>query len=140
MLRRFENWRKLLAQEIAAKANSPFAYGVHDCCLSVADCVYAVTGVDLCKEFRGYRGEEAAQQILDQHGGVLGVAQYLAEKFNIKRTNKSRAGAGDVVILMNDGRALLAIIGTDGRTAFAASKDGGWLRFPKKSAIAAWKI
>lgn len=47
------NWHQHLAQTLQAAMTRPFSWGEHDCCLFAADCVQAVTGVDVAADFRG---------------------------------------------------------------------------------------
>jgi hypothetical protein len=60
MLTRCEHWESKLDQSIEAHNAKPFAWGEHDCALSVCNHVLAMTGIDLA-DFRGkYSSEEAA--------------------------------------------------------------------------------
>lgn len=49
-----------------------FSYGLHDCCVFAADCVYALTGIDPAKGLRGsYQDQFEAAAVIKSHGGTL---------------------------------------------------------------------
>lgn len=52
-MKKLSDWRARLAQTIEAKRRLPIDYGTNDCALFVADCIFAMTGVDLAADIRG---------------------------------------------------------------------------------------
>ena len=88
---RKEDWPEIIASEIAA-ADKPFVWGEWDCCLFAAHVIYAVTGEDFAKEFRGYTTQIGAAKLLKQYGGVNGIASKFLPEILVPF-----AGRGDVV-------------------------------------------
>ena len=61
MLTRHEQWEAKLHHSIETHKAKPFAWGEHDCALSVCNHVQAMTGIDLAAAFRGqYQSEDAS--------------------------------------------------------------------------------
>jgi len=65
---RLPDWRERLAAFVAARRETPFAWGAADCCLTSADAVCAMTGVDLAAPLRGYRSQFGACRALVRLG------------------------------------------------------------------------
>lgn len=111
----------------------PFEWGRNDCCLFAADAVLAMTGEDPAASLRGYSSALAAQRLIDEAGGLQALAsQALGEP-----VSQLMAGVGDVVLLTNEGRELLAIC--NGINAVAPGPDG-MVVLDMAAALAAWKI
>lgn len=51
-MRRHQNWPQELAAIIERRKDDEFKYGAHDCGLFVADCVLAMTGIDIADGVR----------------------------------------------------------------------------------------
>jgi hypothetical protein len=103
---RLPNWRLHLDAVLCSRVYSSFEWGRFDCCLFAADCVHAITGVDLAKDYRGYVGAKQALRVLDRAGGVgliatraLGFPQAVAD-----------AHVGDVVLVPVNKREALAVV------------------------------
>lgn len=131
---RLQNWQANLAALCAARRDTKFSWGAHDCCLWAADCVKAVTGVDPAASVRGkYNSPLTAVQILEEHGGVEALAtaalgQPVAVGF---------AAVGDIVCIEVDGRRSLALC--NGMTVLATGLE----RLECLSldcAVCAWKV
>lgn len=93
-LRRRPDWRPRLAEAIEARRREPFAWGRRDCGLFVADCIAAMTGVDLAGAFRGrYGSAEEARSVIRAagHRDLAALAAHLLEEIR-----PVRARAGDV--------------------------------------------
>ena len=68
---RLPDWEARLAPVIAAAQAARFAWGEHDCCVFAADCVQALTGVDLLAPVRGrYRSAYTAARLVTAEGGL----------------------------------------------------------------------
>jgi hypothetical protein len=66
---RCDNWEAALRARVEAARARPFAWGANDCALFAADCVEAMTGVDLAAAFRGkYASPSGARRALMRYG------------------------------------------------------------------------
>lgn len=110
-----------------------FAWGQNDCCLFAADAVLAMTGADLAGDYRGsYDDVKSALRVMPQ-GGLREVAtRALGEPIS-----SLMAAVGDVVLMMNEGRELLAIC--NGTSAIGPG-PAGMAVLGMESALAAWKV
>jgi hypothetical protein len=98
-------WRPRFEALVAARMHTPFAWGVHDCCLWAADCVLTITGVDHAADLRGtYSAALEAQRVLVRLGGIEAVAARAGP-----RIGPFAAAVGDVGLIALDDRALLAV-------------------------------
>lgn len=131
---RLPDWQTRLAALCEARQATPFAWGVHDCCLWAADAVQAVTGRDLAAPWRGtYADEKAAARLLHRLGGVGAIASAaLGAPVPV-----SRAAVGDVVLVHQDGRKALAVC--NGSVALATG-PAGLVLLGIDWALAAWKV
>ncbi len=140
-VRRKENWPQLLEEAIKERANEPFKYGKHDCCLAPCDCVLAMTGVDFAEEFRGYRTEKSAMNRLKKHKGLLGAAHYIAKKFEIVEVQRLKAQRGDMaVVRTEEGIEAIGIIDTSGHHILSAATPKGWKYHDLSVGIVFWRI
>lgn len=112
----------------------PFAWGVNDCCLFAADAVLALTGKDVAADVRGsYSDALGAARIIDARGGLSAIATAALGASVLPVF----AAVGDVVLLLNEGREMLAIC--NGTSAVAPGPDGMAVT-GMDSAIAVWKV
>lgn len=109
-LQRIPTWRTALHETVEAHRRVPFAWGQHDCALFAADCIKAMTGLDLATGFRGsYHSASGAQRALKRAGYADLVA--LAANF-FEETTPMMAGAGDIAAFETpDGWALGVVVG-----------------------------
>ena len=143
--RRYENWPQLLTAAIAERADRPFAFGRHDCCLAACALVKAMTGTDLARGLRGYRSAKGARGKLDAGGGVVGLVNAVAERFAVEPVAPAFAQRGDVVVV----RAPVGLDGEEGDALGVVDLTGlavlvpapvGWARAPIAAARLAWRI
>ena len=136
LLRRVD-WPERLAAAVAEARDRPFVWGRHDCVLFAADCVAAMTGVDLAAGVRGrYRTPGGAARHLARDWRV-GSAEGLATRLLGPAGPARHARRGDVVAVPTKlGPALGVCLGA--RAAFV-SREG--LAFvPLAAATASWSI
>lgn len=116
---RLHHWQTAYAAFMAERLAMPFAWGTNDCAIFAADCVLAITGVDVAlPELRGHTTELQAARVLKAHGGVVGIAtSALGEP-----VSSVFANVGDVVLCSADGRDMLAMC--NGSTAMAPGPRG----------------
>ncbi len=138
-MKRFQDWPIRLEKAVIDHAQLKFKYGQHDCCLSVCDCVLAMTGEDLAEDFRGYKTKKQAFDLLKKRAGIKGIIEEMAKKHNIEEIQTSFGQRGDVVLINYNNRDSLGIIDLSGRFVLVASIVG-WCALPVKEAIRAWRI
>lgn len=130
---RRRDWQLRLAEFAKERASMPFEWGRNDCCLFTVDAVAAITGVDHAARFRGYSTALAAARVVEEQGGVRQLA--------IDAWGPSVAPAfatvGDVVLMQNEGRELLAIC--NGTNAIGPGPERMDV-MDMSNALAAWKI
>jgi hypothetical protein len=128
------DWQMRLAALFKARQHAPVVWGVHDCCLFVADAVLACTGLDPAADLRGtYATEQQASAVLLLHGGLVGLA--------IKRAGPvvvvGLAQPGDIGLLKpGDGPASLAVCGG---VHWFAPGPCGLLTHPARNVKRAWR-
>lgn len=136
---RRENWPSLLLEAIKAKEAQRHSFGVHDCCISVCDLVEAMTGIDIGKRFRGYRGKAGMKETLDVNDGVEAIAESVMSEYGFEEVAPRTAQRGDVVLLTTEQGDAMGVIGMDGRYAITSGKRG-WVELPVDSIRRAWRI
>lgn len=127
------DWQIQLSVFAQAHAHMPFEWGRNDCCMFTVDAVLAMTGVDHGAQFRGYSTAFAAARVVEQQGGI----RQLAIDAWGEPVSPLRAGVGDVVLVINEGREVLAVC--NGTTAIGPGPDGIAV-MNMSAATAAWKI
>lgn len=132
---RKENWPELLLDAVEAARSKPFAWGQHDCCTFAADCVQAMTGVDLMAEFRGrYTSAKGAVKVVAKAGHAALADAWCAALAEIAPLAAQR---GDVVMFETDeGLAVGVVTGTQ---AVAAGPDGVTF-VPLELWLRAWRV
>ena len=129
-------WEARLTAYLKRKANQPFAYGVHDCCLFAAGAIEAVIGLDPMAKFRGYHGIRQARRILGNGGGLERLVEQVTQTCRFSEVSPLAARRGDV---------LFAVIGApsvgicDGWFAQFTSLDG-LKRYPLSRCARAWRV
>ena len=130
---RTRNWQAALSAFVAARLHVPFAWGSNDCCLFAADAVQAMTGIDHAAELRDYGSALEAARLIADRGGLARIASGalgdpVAPVF---------ASVGDVVLIENEGRELLALC--NGTTGLAPG-ELGMVVLSMNAAKAAWRV
>jgi hypothetical protein len=125
-------WRVALDSFIAERMQKPFAWGSNDCCIFAADAVLAMTGVNHATGLRGsYDGALQAARVVSELGGLSAIASRAGPE-----CHPLCAGPGDVGLVTNEGRELLAVC--DGAHWLAPTSEG-LAAMPFESARAAWR-
>jgi hypothetical protein len=130
---RCADWQMRLADFAKSRASMPFEWGRNDCCLFTVDAGLAMTGVDHAAPFRGYTTALGAARVVERNGGI----RQLATDAWGEPVMPLMAGVGDAVLLLNEGRELLAIC--NGTSALGPGPDGVAV-MDMGAAIAVWKI
>lgn len=118
---------------VAQRMRTPFAWGVHDCCLWAADAVRAQTGVDPAQAWRGrYGTAREALRLLAELGGLRAVAAAAGEPIA-----PMAAREGDIGLLQRPDRELLAVCAGE---VWLAPGPTGLVPVPLSAATAAWRV
>lgn len=97
VIQRRDDWRPALHEMIEATRRQPFAWGERDCALFAADCVKAMTGLDLGFGFRGAYGDAAGAMKAIRRAGFDDLPAVVASFF--EEIHPVRAGAGDIAAI-----------------------------------------
>jgi hypothetical protein len=133
-LKRKPGWQERLTALVAEREHLPFAPGVNDCVLFAADCVLAVTGVDLVPEgVRGAYSDEKGMLRMQQQVGPL--RDLAAERLGAV-VSPLLAQVGDVAAVAFNGREALAVcLGQ----FFLAPGAVGLVQIPRTEALVVWR-
>lgn len=130
---RLHDWQVRFEAFARERAREPFAWGRNDCALFAADAVEAITGRHLCEELRGHRSAREALRVLQEIGGVRGLATAaLGEPIPALM-----AAVGDVVVIQAGKREALAVC--NGSSAITAG-PAEMVAVSMQQALAAWKV
>lgn len=133
---RTEGWEQRLWAVTAAAVETPHVWGAHDCALFAADCIAAMTGVDLAEGWRGtYDTEAGALRIIAEAGaGSLGDFAAL----HLPEIEPGLATRGDVVTCAHpDGGDFLAVVE---RHVCLSPGPVRLLQVPRGQAVRAFKV
>lgn len=135
--RRHPDWPERLAEVIAARRDTPFAWGAQDCITFAADVSLALTGRDLWAAHRGtYATEAEAERVVGPDGLAAFVARLMAEA-GVPEIGVVEAQRGDWALIMVGNMPLVGVV-LDARVA-APGNDG--LAFvPVRRAVRAWAV
>jgi len=125
-------------------ADSPFKFGVFDCCLFAAEGILAMTGVDVAAEFRGtYTDLPGALKAIKKITGgttVTDAAAYCAEKAGMEQlAHPLKAQRGDLVIVDNEGTLIAGLVHLNGRDVISVGETG-LIRLPITNVQKAWRV
>lgn len=130
---RRHDWQIRFSDFVQTRARLPFTWGSNDCCLFAADAVEAITGIDHAAALRGYDSAVSAQRLIEARGGIRQIA---IDALGVEIAPEF-AAVGDLVLLENAGRELLAVC--NGTCALAPGEDGMAV-LNMTAALAAWRV
>jgi hypothetical protein len=134
LLTRHADWRLCLDVLVRERTHQPFAWGSNDCALFAADCVRAITGVDVAAHLRVYKDARGATVMLQAYGGLMALAtQLLGAPAGIRN-----ATAGDVVLVRMSKREALGIL-FDHDTLIGPGAQGITVA-SMSDALCAWRV
>lgn len=129
------DWLQNLQTLIHERMNVHYQPGMHDCCLFVADAVFAQTGKDPAQAYRGtYTTYEEAVRILNAHGGI----EALMTKTFGEPVGRNCARRGDVVLFNAPNGA--STVGICMGNHFVSPGDEKLNNFDISMATKAWRI
>ena len=130
---RRDDWVAQMWLTIEDHADTPFAWGINDCCLFSARVVDAMTDGDFELDLlAAYSDEETALAYIASHGSLeAAVTSHLGEPA------EGRAQRGDVVMVDGGaGHALGICVGS----SVALVQEQGLLYLPRSAIITRWAI
>jgi hypothetical protein len=121
-MNRLIGWRTALYEAIDAHRPYPFEWGAHDCALLTADCIKAVTGLDLAAPFRGrYRTQTQSIEAL-RAAGYRDPAAILVKHF--REIAPAHAIVGDAAMVPTSRRRQTAVAPVVGAEVVVFSPGG----------------
>ena len=133
-MNKLQDWQLRFEAFIKERQALPFAWGTNDCAVFAADCVQALTGVDVAlPELRTHTSELQAARLLKKYGGVQGIATAALGT----PMHPLMATVGDVVLTESEGRDMLAIC--NGGTCIAPGPLG-LVHLGMDSARLCWRV
>ena len=135
-MRRAEGWEQALVEMTASKLRAPWAWGVHDCVIFAADCIFAMTGEDLAEDFRGRYDNESEAWATLANIGHKDLGSLVSSR--LPEIEPRDAGRGDVVLMPGEQGDFIAIC--DGRTAVGPKAPRGINHNPMTAATRAWRV
>lgn len=96
-IQRRDDWRPALHEAIETTRREPFQWGERDCALFVADCVKAMTGLDLGFGFRGGYDDAVGAMKAIRRAGFQDLPAVAASFF--EEIHPVRAAVGDIAAI-----------------------------------------
>ena len=150
-MKRYQDWPGRLKDYIEVAEKRPFSWGRFNCCHFVSGGIEALSGEDVSVLFSAgaIRGVVSARKQLKAFsgGGVLEMAETIAEASGMEPVRPAMAGRGDVVYLKDGTSEALGLVSLNGKQALFLMppvegdlSDGGFVRVPVLACQKAWKI
>ena len=137
MLRsRREDWAERLLDIVAYHQGHAFAWGRFDCATLYGDCIWALTGEDPLRTFRGWQSEIGAARALLQ-SGAPDVPAWVAT--HLPQVPAAKAGRGDFGYVAGPRHRLqfpAVIVGAEAHSR----NEAGWVTFPRQLITEAFSI
>lgn len=132
------DWEVRLESHITASVHRLFRYGCFDCCIFAADAILEMTGVDVMKKLRDYKGAKAAKRILSDLGGMEKALEIIAGENRMDEVAVLKAQRGDMVLIPGK-RPAVGILSLDGSWVVVPSVRGVY-RIPLTLCKRAWRV
>lgn len=132
---RLTDWQLRFSDATREAHDKRFKWGEHDCCLWVANCVLAITGIDYAESWRGKYSDESGAYALIKKGESL--TKMVTSVLKTEAINPNYANVGDVVLIVTGGKEALAIC--NGASVLIPSRTR-MVSLPMSSAKKVWKI
>lgn len=135
-----EGWEERLAEFVASRSATPFAWGSHDCCAFTAGAVHAMTGADAMAAHRSYSTSISAARVIREAGGIMAIPPALGL---LERRRVICASRGDVMAAETyggrKGRKVIALgICIGALSAFAGPVGATTLK--TSECLKAWRV
>ena len=144
-LTRIPQWEtRAFPDFLRSRVDTPFKWGVQDCCLFAADAVQAITGTDIADDFRDkYTDEPSAFALIKSVTGGTTVADavaYCATKHGlVENVHPLMAKRGDLVVIANGGSLIAGVVHLNGSQVISVS-EAGPVRLPITSITRSWSV
>ncbi|WP_374764258.1 DUF6950 family protein [Yunchengibacter salinarum] len=144
-VRRPVGWQAALFRAVSARQGAAFAYGRFDCCTAAADCVDAMTGIDLMAGLRGrYRSAAGACRLIREGGArdLFDLVHQRAASAGFPPISPLHAGQGDLLlarVAIPDACRGQAVGICMGRVGFFAGQTG-WTGVPVSQCNHAFRV
>ena len=138
MANRKQDWEFRLEFQITSATHRLFRYGSFDCCTFAADAILEMTGVDVMKKLRGYKGTKQARELLKDMGGMEKALEIIAAENNMEEVIVTKARRGDM-ILIRGRRPAVGILSLDGSWVVVPDIRGIY-RIPLSLCARAWRV
>lgn len=137
-MKRLDNWRSRLSEEMDRQRQDPFAWGKHDCAIGFgAAIVQAVTGEDLARGYRGkYASPRGALKLLAEAGAET-LGDFVAMK--LPEVNPALARLGDIGVIEADGPVGQGLCMVDATGVVVLTETGHGHR-PRSDMVRAFKV
>lgn len=132
------DWELRLEFHITSSVHRVFRYGAFDCCTFAADAILEMTGLDVMKKLRGYKGAKAAAELLKRLGGMEKALEAIATENRMEEVTVLKAQRGDMVLIPGK-RPMVGILSLDGFWVVVPSIRGIF-RVPLKQCARAWRV
>lgn len=139
-LHRIPGWEDAARKVLAEKAVAPFGYGTHDCCITCADVVLAITGIDFAAEWRGYASREEITEVYKEYRGARGLADHFAKQFNCPPVHPMKMQRCDALVVNTPTGYALGVRDMDEPVALAPAPDVGFARLDLSAVLYAWRV
>lgn len=141
---KLDNWEIALETIVTGRMETPFEYGTHDCCLFAADCVLAISGVDIAEAYRGkYTDAVSAFALIQTVTGGTTVEDTMdhackTHEFIRPLDSILYAQRGDVVSMIVGDTITLGVVALDGSHAWFTGES--LTKYPLSKCARAWNI
>lgn len=132
------DWEFRLEFHVGSCVHRQFRYGYFDCCTFAADAILEMTGVDVMKKLRDYKGQKAAKQLLESLGGMERALETIAAENRMEEVTVLKAQRGDMVLIRGK-RPAVGILSLDGSWVVVPSVRGIF-RIPLMLCARAWRV
>jgi hypothetical protein len=134
LLPRLPDWRRRLTALIIIHHTRPWQLGEHDCCQWAAAGVFAVTGVDLTKDYRdAYHDADGACRLVRRIGGLHAIGALAGPPIAPRAAMEGDIG----LVRQARGRSMLGVCG--GAHWLIAARVG-LLDLPFGAALKVWGV
>lgn len=134
MVKRKDDWPKLLSEYLAERKKMPFEWGVNDCMAFVSKGVERLTGEPYFESYSDYHDEETATNLLEKHGGIV---QIINNCLGQGTRNLLKAKRGDVAIVKLPA-ITGALVDDSGQHIVMVTEKDGLTRLPLSKAWRIW--
>jgi len=134
-MKRIDGWADRLTEYIESRAQTPFEWGVHDCCSFTAGAAKAITGEDPTPADCQYSTALQAGRVVAAIGGVDKIPEAcgLAPLASVRMAQR-----GDVVYSVDNDVESLGIC--CGELSFFAAEAGGVAAKKTLACVTAWRV